>query len=524
VKVAMICQPWDPMRPPVTSGSVAIWVYEICRRLAKHCEMTIFAQQAPGDLEREMHQGVEYRRIPLGRTGRVAKLKHRLFGRPSPHRPFFASHFFCSRWIESIARELRDRQFDVAHIQNYSQFVPVIRRFNPDINIILHMRCEWLLQLDRRMLINRVGEANLVLSVGGYLNEATRRRFPENVAQFMTLANGINLTYFDSLFEGIDIEQYQPKLSVQQAASRSRHRRAAATATGQAVQSAQTTHHADELTVHATGPDEHDPEQEATATTAVAHEESIDASRSRVRLAREQAFHLDDPAHDEEQLILFVSRISPEKGVHDLIRAFAIVHRTFPRCRLRLIGPPGGLAPDLMLDMSDDPLIRACEPFFRGDYMAMLKELITALERETANDNIHSNDAPSFSSMIEFIGHVPHDELPHHYRQASMLAAPSLSEAFGRTPIEAMACGVPVVGTAIGGIAETVVPLQTGLLVPAGDPEALGRAMVQLLASPELRVVMGVKGWLRVAERYTWESIAARTRAYYEQLLATRSM
>ncbi len=478
MKVAMICQPWDPVRPPVTSGSVAIWVYEVCRRLVQRddCEVTVYAQHAPGDLEHERHEGVEYRRFPLGRTGRAARLKHRIFDRPLKRRPFFSSRFFCSDFINAVARDIRERQFDIVHIQNYSQFVTTIRRLNPDVRIILHMRCEWLLQLDRRMLVNRIRQADLVVSVGKYLTNATIQRFPEMVTQFITLANGVDVTFFGSLAEGINVQHYHPKPSLKAVASTMLARSAIAAAS--------------------TG----------AATSATAADPASDSPRPAITGLRKSLseVHLGDQFHGEDPLLLFVSRISPEKGVHVLIKAFERVHRAFPRCRLRLIGPPGALEPELMLDISDDPIIKSCANYFRGDYLAMLK----------------AEMSPAVKDAVEFLGHVPHDQLPDHYRQASLLVAPSLSEAFGRTPIEAMACGVPVVGARTGGIAETVVPMETGLLVPPNDPDALAEAIIQLLSDPDLRVIMGVKAWQSALNRYSWESIAERTRAYYEQLLS----
>jgi glycosyltransferase involved in cell wall biosynthesis len=490
MKVAMICQPWDPVHPPVSSGSVAIWVYEVCRRLAKSCDVTVFAQHAPGDLETEHHEGVEYRRFPLGRTGRVPRLKHRLLGDPSPRRPFFASQFYCTDFISAVTREIRERKFDVVHIQNYSQFVTTVRRHNPDVRIILHMRCEWLLQLDRRMLVKRVGQADLVVSVGRYLTNATIQRFPEVATHFMTLANGVDVTYFDSLGEGIDVECYQPTPALKEIASRAP---------------------ADVSTVGATNADVMQAcvpvaaaVDEVGHTDAAAHAQHDAHLQVRQPLAQD---HANESGRSPDPLVLFVSRISPEKGVHVLLDAFARVHQEFPRAKLRLIGPPGALEPELMLDMSDDPHIQGCAEYFRGDYLALLKARIS----------------PQVGDAVEFLGHVPHHQLPEQYRQATMVVLPSLSEAFGRPVIEAMACGVPVIGARTGGIAETITHMENGLLVPPNDPEALAEAMIKLISDPELCVAMGVHGWRRVQEMYSWESIAARTRAYYEELLSTGS-
>jgi glycosyltransferase involved in cell wall biosynthesis len=251
-----------------------------------------------------------------------------------------------------------------------------------------------------------------------------------------------------------------------------------------------------------------------------------------VREVIRQQLHSTEVDGSPDPLVLFVSRISPEKGVHVLLDAFARVHQRFPRCKLRLIGPPGALEAELMLNISDDPLIQGCATYFRGDYLAMLKAQLKEAStrqgiksngppREASSDD--QSDSTPLADAVEFLGHVPHDQLADHYRRATLLVLPSLSEAFGRTVIEAMACGVPVVGARTGGIAETVSHMENGLLVPPNDPEALAEAMIRLIADPELCVVMGVNGWRRALARYSWESIAAQTRGYYEELLSTGS-
>lgn len=521
MKVAMICQPWDPVRPPVTSGSVAIWVYEISRRLAASgCDMTIYAQLGEGDKRVEHHEGVEYRRVPLGRTGRLAKLKHQLFGRPSRHRPYFASPYFCKDFITAIAKEIRERQYDVVHIQNYSQYVSIVRKYNPHIRIVLHMRCEWLLQLDRRMLTKRVGQADLLVSVGTYLTNATINRFPQVATPIMTLANGVDTTFFDSLAEGIDVDRYQPHEKLQELAAR------VLSTESRTVEPAGVSNAVPPIELH--HEIQHSSLESNTAVTEVSVAPASGthhAQRARLAQIRRAGGLLSSPTSHTSghgPIILFVSRISPEKGVHILIDAFARVREKFPSARLRLIGPPGALEPELMLDLSNDPMIQSCADYFRGDYLAMLKARIRTMDAQPgpaaqANGHVHRTLAES----IEFIGHVPHDQLPDHYRAATLLAAPSLSEAFGRAPIEAMSCGVPVVGARVGGIAESIVDGETGLLVEPNNVDALAEAMMRILGDPDLQVIMGVQAWQRVHQMYTWESIAARTRAYYEELLST---
>ena len=84
--------------------------------------------------------------------------------------------------------------------------------------------------------------------------------------------------------------------------------------------------------------------------------------------------------------------------------------------------------------------------------------------------------------------------MPRWYRSADLLVAAPWYEPFGLTPLEAMACGVPVVGTAVGGLTDTVVDGVTGDLVPARDPHALGTAIRRLLADRIRRFAYARRG------------------------------
>jgi glycosyltransferase involved in cell wall biosynthesis len=83
-----------------------------------------------------------------------------------------------------------------------------------------------------------------------------------------------------------------------------------------------------------------------------------------------------------------------------------------------------------------------------------------------------------------------------------------------------MACARPVVGAAVGGLLDTVVDGVTGLLVPPRDPGAVAVALAELLADPALRHRMGQAGAARVAERYTWPTVAAGTEQIYRRIAA----
>jgi glycogen synthase len=110
--------------------------------------------------------------------------------------------------------------------------------------------------------------------------------------------------------------------------------------------------------------------------------------------------------------------------------------------------------------------------------------------------------------------------VPALIRSADVVVALPWYEPFGIVPLEAMACGRPVVGSAVGGLLDTVVDGMTGLLVPPRSPYAAALAVRGLIASPQLRATMGQAGREHVEERFTWPAVAAQTERVYASVLA----
>jgi phosphoheptose isomerase len=95
-------------------------------------------------------------------------------------------------------------------------------------------------------------------------------------------------------------------------------------------------------------------------------------------------------------------------------------------------------------------------------------------------------------------------------------------EPFGITPVEAMACGTPVIGASVGGIKATVADGVTGFLVPPDDPAALAERLACLLTTPKLRECLSRQALQRANDRYTWASVTAAVAALYERTLVAR--
>lgn len=118
---------------------------------------------------------------------------------------------------------------------------------------------------------------------------------------------------------------------------------------------------------------------------------------------------------------------------------------------------------------------------------------------------------------IVFAGYVPEEDLPKLYSGAGVFVYPSIYEGFGLPPLEAMACGIPVVSSNVSSLPEVVG--KAGLLVEPLDIEAIAEAIYQVLNSPGLAAELVLRGIER-ARQFTWEKTAGKTLAVYEQVYA----
>ncbi|KAF4411034.1 MULTISPECIES: glycosyltransferase [Streptomyces] len=126
------------------------------------------------------------------------------------------------------------------------------------------------------------------------------------------------------------------------------------------------------------------------------------------------------------------------------------------------------------------------------------------------------------ADRVRFTGGVPPEDVPALLRSADLVLCPADYEPFGIVPLEAMACGTPVVASAVGGQQDTVADPGTGRLVPPRDPAALAAAVAGLLGNPEAREACSLAGRRRVLIRYGWHRVAAATEAVYRDVLARR--
>jgi glycosyltransferase involved in cell wall biosynthesis len=125
------------------------------------------------------------------------------------------------------------------------------------------------------------------------------------------------------------------------------------------------------------------------------------------------------------------------------------------------------------------------------------------------------------ADRVRLLGAVPREELASWYRSADVVVAAPWYEPFGSAALEGMACGVPVVGTNVGGIADTVVDGLTGDLVPPRDARALGVAVRRLLADNVRRFAYATAALDRIRSRYSWKRCAEQLGAVYATLSST---
>ncbi|MBO0866041.1 MAG: glycosyltransferase, partial [Mycobacterium sp.] len=187
-------------------------------------------------------------------------------------------------------------------------------------------------------------------------------------------------------------------------------------------------------------------------------------------------------ARTDRRRIVAVGRLVPRKGFDILIRAMTVI----PDAELLIVGGPDAS------ELSADPEARR----------------LSALSTELG-----------VAQRVRLYGSVSRAEMPTLLRSADVVACTPWYEPFGIVPVEAMACGVPVIATAVGGMLDTVVDGMTGVLVPPKDPRACANALNSMLADPARLAEWGLAGRRRAQSRYSWDRIAADTAKMYQRVL-----
>jgi len=201
--------------------------------------------------------------------------------------------------------------------------------------------------------------------------------------------------------------------------------------------------------------------------------------------------------------LLYVGRISPEKGVHDLLDAFELVNRQFPDASLTIVGPEWIAQREHIVDLSlERSLVNSLAPFYENGYLRKLKQRLS----------------PDAAKRVTFTGLVAHNQVADYYAAADIYINPSLYESFGMSIIEAMAAGVPVVTTRVGAVPELISHGQSGLLVETANPEAIAEAVAYLFTDAKLRASIPCVA-RDVSRQFSWEAICSTLIRAYQGLL-----
>ncbi len=187
----------------------------------------------------------------------------------------------------------------------------------------------------------------------------------------------------------------------------------------------------------------------------------------------------------DEFIVLQLGRLVPRKGIDNVVRALPLLPDAM-RARLVVVGG-GSPEPDAVLT----PEI--------GRLRGIARDIGVA-------------------GQVHFAGRRERARLRDWYVAADVFVTTPWYEPFGITPLEAMACGVPVIGSDVGGIRHTVLDGVTGYHVPPHDPAALAARIAQLQASPVLAAAMGRAGIRRVRAQFTWDRVARQLAEVYAEV------
>jgi glycosyltransferase involved in cell wall biosynthesis len=194
-----------------------------------------------------------------------------------------------------------------------------------------------------------------------------------------------------------------------------------------------------------------------------------------------ERFFAIDPA-PESGRILYTGAVIPRKRLVDLVEAMPLILAVVPDARLRVAGSE--------LDAAYAGRVRG---------------------------RVHEH---GLEARVAFLGALSPDEMVDEYRRASMVVLPSAQETSPMVIGEAMAAGVPVVATRVGGVRYLVDDGVTGHVVEVGDVEVLGERIAAILGDAERQASLGAAGRAKADRSFRTAAVAARVRAVYEEVLA----
>jgi len=175
--------------------------------------------------------------------------------------------------------------------------------------------------------------------------------------------------------------------------------------------------------------------------------------------------------------VIFSGRFIGRKGIDHLLRAWKQVAETFPDALLTLLG--------------DGPLF---------------------------NDMKRMSSAFALDRSVKFTGHV--SDVEDHLKRADIFVLPSLQEGMPNALLEAMACGLPAVATAIGGVVDIISDGENGIIVEPANADALAQGLLRLLGDKAMAVRLGKQARKTIEDRFSLDSVVVQYQKLYQDILA----
>ncbi len=193
----------------------------------------------------------------------------------------------------------------------------------------------------------------------------------------------------------------------------------------------------------------------------------------------------------QENVVLYVGRFDERKGIETLVRAIALLkEQDLKNLKLVIVGGSSASMPD-------------------GEERNRIEKIVDEL---------------GLRECTLFAGRIGHDILPLYYTAADVCVIPSHYEPFGLVAIEAMACGVPVVASNVGGLKFTIIPEETGLLVEPKDIQAFANGIHRILFDELWVRKMRKQALANVNERFSWTGVTIQLSELYRHVLARSIM
>jgi len=236
-----------------------------------------------------------------------------------------------------------------------------------------------------------------------------------------------------------------------------------------------------------------------------------------------------DAQPDRERRILLVGRISPEKGIHILLKVFQRLLEEEYNLRLEIIGPEALAPKEVIINMSESEVVSRLRLFYDTTVWARLRTRLRNryprrfwwLQDTTYGGALRALVKGKMADRVRFIGFIPNEDLPCWYRKADLVVLPSVYETFGIPLIEAMASGTPVLATRVGGIPEIVEDGRVGILVEPGSVEQLADGIRNLIRDDKRLFQMGEEARQMVIDKFSWDKAVTTLLQYYREILLT---